>query len=324
MKKIIFLFLTLLLTGCYSYHELSNISLVKGVSIDIEDDNYVLNYVTNDNKILEGKGKSIAEAVKNIASEKNLYIGHITTCIIGESAAKKGLNKIIDFFLRSPSSKKTFELMITKDKAKDILNKHSPNNNSYLVDRTLLSFIKDIKDEGIEPTINGINKEAKIDNIALFKDDKFIKWKNDEINELALLLNQSKYETNIITKNGNISFKMNDIKIKKSFNNTFTYEIVGKTTIDEMTSNYDLTNSEYIKSLEKILIDSLKTKLDKIIYDLKKDNLDYLGIGNYIYKNNYNKWLKIKDNYLSKIDVKFEIKPNLLKEENRNKGINNE
>ena len=192
--------------------------------------------------------------------------------------------------------------MITKDKAKDILNKHSPNNNSYLVDRTLLSFIKDIKDEGIEPTINGINKEAKIDNIALFKDDKFIKWKNDEINELALLLNQSKYETNIITKNGNISFKMNDIKIKKSFNNTFTYEIVGKTTIDEMTSNYDLTNSKDIKSLEKILIDSLKTKLDKIIYDLKKDNLDYLGIGNYIYKNNYNKWLKIKDNYLSKIN----------------------
>ena len=172
--------------------------------------------------------------------------------------------------------------MITKDKAKDILNKHSPNNNSYLVDRTLLSFIKDIKDEGIEPTINGINKEAKIDNIALFKDDKFIKWKNDEINELALLLNQSKYETNIITKNGNISFKMNDIKIKKSFNNTFTYEIVGKTTIDEMTSNYDLTNSKDIKVFITTSINKNKNKKETEDKDNNNNNRTIL-----VYHKNY-------------------------------------
>lgn len=341
MKKFLILIL-ILLTGCYNYHELNDLAIVKGVSIDIKDNEYVLNYaICNDEiKSLEGKGKSLSEAIDNInlMSNKKLYIGHMLVYIISEDVARKGVSNITDFFFRKSVSKKTFQIIISKKiDAKDILNKMieqknidefvkniSSEESPYIINTTFLSFLKKENDQGIEPIINGItivDNRLKIDSIAIFKDDKLIKWSNNK--EIVMLLNQSKKAQVIVD---NIAFSISDIEITNSFEIgnkiNFKFKIIGKTKIDELNSNYDLKKESDIKILEELLINNLKSSFDKTINEIKKDNIDSIGIGNFIYQNDYNNWLKVKNNYLEKLNVEFEIIPNLLIDEISNKGVN--
>lgn len=346
MKKLIVLILMFLLTGCYDYQELSELAIIKGASIDIKENEYVLNYaLTNDNSkptFLKGKGKTISEAISDMSltSPKELYIGHMLVLIISEDVAKKGLNDVTDYFFRNPLSKKTFQLVISDISAEKVLKTISPletfqvesisknltgstSLSTFIINTTLLSFTKTIKDPGINPVINGITIEdeyAKIKPLAIFKDDKFIKWTTSDISKgLAILFNQSNsFE---IATNQAI-FKMNDVKVTKTFEIEdkiyFNFKIDANTKIEEMNSDYSL------KELEKMLINSIKSILNETINEIKTNNIDPLGIGLYIYQNDYENYLKLKDDYLKCLEVNFEINPNLMHEENSSKGVKNE
>ncbi len=361
MKKCIFLILIFLLVGCYDYRELNDIAIVKGASIDILNNEYILNYAItnsskeNDTTILKGKGKTISEAISdmNLASSKEIYIGHLSILIISEDVAKLGITNVTDYFFKNPLSKKTFQIAISKNyDAEEILRTLSPLNefstdniskkltnedsfSSFVINTTLLSFFKAIKDPGIEPVINGITIKkdsndksyTKIETLALFKDDKFIKWTNKNVSKgLSILYNQSSStKINAACKNGNINFLLNNIKIQKKFfsDNKLTLKIYAKTKIEEMTCNYNLNNKEDLNILEKILINKLKDILNQSILEIKKSNIDSIGIGLYIYQNNYHKYLLLENDYLDKIKINFEIKPNLLTQEIANGGTLN-
>ena len=347
MKKILILIFVFILTGCYNYHELNDLAIVKGISIDFINNQYVLNYAIQEyqnNKeeinILEGKGKTITEAISDINLGKKLYLGHINICIIQEYVARHGTIDAIDFFFREPKSKQTFQLLIAKNEsAKDILKNLSSNNKlddlvkntnnqNNIVNTTLLSFLKNVKDPGIDGIVSGISlikNEAKIRNIGIFKGDKLIKWQDLDKNIIVLLKQSDNYLLPIECENGNVVFTINDIKLKKEFDLNekfiFKFKINGKTSIIEMTCNFNLTKEKDIKLLENLLIENLKENLNKTVIEMKKNKIDYLGIGNYIYQNNYHDWNKIKDDYLDKINIEFEILPNLLKDQNTNKGV---
>ena len=352
MKKTLILLL-FFLTGCYNYTELNNLAIVKWASIDFEDDKYTLNYaILNPAKdetvtILEGKGSSISDAISEISlsSSKELYIDHMLVYVISEEIAKDGINKATDYFFRNPNSKKTFQIIISKNcKAKDILKKLSSINNniienlanesslsSFNINTNLLSFIKKIKDPGIEATANGItiNKDTiKIEPMAVFKDDKFVKWEDEEISQgITILYNQaniSKISTNC--GNEKVVFILTDLNVKKSFTIkdkiNFKIKITANTEISEMTCNFDLKKMNDLKELENILINSLKNLLNKTITEIKESNIDSIGLGYYIYQNDYQNYLKFKNNYLENLDIEFEIIPNLLAFENNNEGMN--
>ena len=364
MKKLIFIFLVFLLTGCYNYRELNNLAIVKGASVDIEDGQYVVTYIIsnisksqeNMTTILEGKGSTISDAIAemNLMSSKELYIGHMLIYVISEEVAKNGISNITDFFFRNPTSKKTFQIIISKNKkAKDILKVLSPLDSfptdsivknlttesslsSFFVNTTLLSFLKKVKDPGIEAIASGITiiKNSKSENLikieplAIFKNDIFLKWENEEIsNGISLLLNQSSYSK--ITTNcehGKVVFSMSNIKIKKSFKIKkeidFKIKLTGNTEISEMSCNYNTQKKEDLIFLENILINKLSDILNKTIDEIKTTKIDSIGLGNYIYQNDYQNWLKIKNDYLNNLNVEFEIIPNLLAYENSNEGTN--
>ena len=104
MKKLFLLFL-ILLTGC-NYHELNDLAIVKGASVDLIDGEYVVNYIVNSNEdkeIFEGKGKTISDAISNmnLKSPKEFYIGHMLIYIVSKDIARSGINKVIDYFFRN-------------------------------------------------------------------------------------------------------------------------------------------------------------------------------------------------------------------------------
>ncbi len=351
MKKFILLTLIFLLTGCYNYSELNNISIVECASVDIEDNQYVINFLISENKeslILEGKGRTISDAISemNLKSSKELYIGHMLVYVISEEVAKNGVNNVTDYFFRNSSSKKTFQIVISKGyKAKDILKAISNNDipniaksltnenslSSFIINTTLLSFTKAINDPGVEAISNGIavdNNTIKIESLAIFKDDKFIKWIDKSTSQgITILYNQaSSYKINTSCA----VFNLNDLKIDKSFiikeKILFKIKITANTEISEMHCNHDLKNNDDLKKLENDLIYSLTNILNESVYEVKRTKIDSIGLGHYIYLNDYKNYLKIKDNYLDNLNVEFEIFPNLLIYENSNEGTikNNE
>ena len=352
MKKLLIIFL-IILTGC-NYRELNDLAIVECASVDLINNEYVVNYVTRASKdtkeinLIEGKGKTISDAISdmNLKSPKELYIGHMLIYIISEDVAKNGVNKVIDYFFRNARHKKTFQFVIAKDNAKDILKTMSPLNNypadniaknltsenslsEFVFNTTLMSFIKNVKDPGIEPIVNGIkveNKTLKIEPLAIFKDDKLIKWEDPIISEsISILINQSSsFKLEAPCNDYKIIFSINDLKVKKTFkiNDKINFKIylTGNTEINEMSCNYNLNSPSDLKKIEDILVKTLKENLSKTIEELKKTKIDFLGLGYYIYQNDYYNYLKYKNNYIDKLNVDFIIKPNVLMNENSNEG----
>ena len=66
--------------------------------------------------VYTGKGTSLYEAFKDIGliSPKEIYIGSFSILIISEDIAKEGIDDVVDLFLRYPSSRKSFYVIISK------------------------------------------------------------------------------------------------------------------------------------------------------------------------------------------------------------------
>ena len=112
MNKIKFLILILpifLLTGCWNYNELNSLALITGISIDKENNEFVMNYMISNAKksdsssngneastvLYEGKGDTLAKAAENINQKlpKIPYLSHAEVIIISEDVAKEMKSK---------------------------------------------------------------------------------------------------------------------------------------------------------------------------------------------------------------------------------------
>jgi len=140
MKKLlIFILLLFGICGCWNYKELDDYSIITGVAIDKNDDDYEVSVlISNASKssgespdssqsqgvVFSGKGDSIFKALKDIAliSPKELYLDHFSILVISEEIASEGIYNVVDFFLRYPNARKDFSVALAKDcKAKDTL-----------------------------------------------------------------------------------------------------------------------------------------------------------------------------------------------------------
>lgn len=141
MKKLLLLLPVLFfLTGCYNYRELNDLAIVSGISINKENDEYILTTeVINPKKeqdassgnepgfiIYTSKGKSLQEAFRKVVKEspQKLYGGQIDILIIDEDTAKTELSSIMDFFARDPEIRSEFYVLIGK--TEDVLEITTP------------------------------------------------------------------------------------------------------------------------------------------------------------------------------------------------------
>lgn len=215
LKIIIILSFCFFLTGCWNYRELSDLSISTGMSIDKEGDEYRVGMLISNAKKVEGnskegesqtivldaKGKTILEALKNIelTSPKELYIRHLLVIVISEEVAEEGLEEILDYLLRDPQSRKMFYLILARDcKAKDTLKILSPLEafpsqsiatnieetfrlQATMTKVTYNSFLGDLLEPGKDPYVNSVLIEGstkdgeKEDNLKQTEPDTVIK-----------------------------------------------------------------------------------------------------------------------------------------------------
>lgn len=231
------------LTGCWNYRELSELSISTGMSIDKEGDEYRVGMlVSNAQKIqgnskegesqtivLDGKGKTILEALKNIGltSPKELYFRHLLVVVISEDVAKEGLYDVLDYLLRDSQSRKTFYMILAHDcKAKDTLKILSPLEafpsqsiainieetyrlQAIMTKITYNSFLSTLLEEGKENYVNNVTVEGsvkkgekeddlkqtepdssiKMGTAGIFKNDKLLGFSTKDENRGINLLN---------------------------------------------------------------------------------------------------------------------------------------
>lgn len=310
--------------------------------------------------VYEGKGKSITEALKDIGliSPKELYLNSFYILVISEDVAKEGIGNALDFFLKYSSSRNNFNVIITKQcSAKDalkIMTSITKFPSQSIADnlRTTselqgaiktVSFddlISTIIKKGIDPTISTItiignveegftkgNLESsepkayvKLDNLAIFKDDKLIDFATHEesigINILSNDINEMYFD--IDYNNGlviidTISFK-SSLKVN-IINDSPVVDIIlsGQARVIETEGNIDLESDRVIEEIQKKSNEKIIMFVKEAIEVSKKDKADVLGIGKEIYENHPKYYEKIKNNldYIYE-KTQFNIESNLI------------
>lgn len=226
-KLLLLCCITFLLCGCWNYNELNQIAIVTALGIDSDEENNTYKvsamisnaHGTQSNTkegqsqtvIIEGKGHTISEALNDIdlQSPKQIYLSSLNVIIFSEDVAKDGVNKIADFLMREPESRKKFYLLVTQDeKASDVLQILSPlealpsqniasniieatNYQAMIADINYSDFIRTLIEPGKQPILSSIKisgdkkdgskyssleqskpaASVKLSNLAIFKED---------------------------------------------------------------------------------------------------------------------------------------------------------
>lgn len=135
LKWVFLLSIIILTTGCWNYRELSEISIVGALGIDVVDNQFDVSVeIINAKKvatngsvggsagnestivIYHSKAKTLKEALINMVFEapNPLYIGHINLVLIGEEAARQGVKEFSDFLMADTDSRKIFPTVVVK------------------------------------------------------------------------------------------------------------------------------------------------------------------------------------------------------------------
>lgn len=131
--KIISLFLVMLLSGCYNYHELSEIAITTAIGIDKDEYGYkIISQVMNIKKketntsgsgntpeviLYETSNMSLKEGFREIIlkSPKRVYPSHLNILLISEEVARDDIKDILEVFFRDPLVRMQFNVLITKN-----------------------------------------------------------------------------------------------------------------------------------------------------------------------------------------------------------------
>jgi len=239
-KKMLILFLILLLTGCYDKKELNEIAIMSATEINKIDNEFVVNVqVVNPQSpdkttnvqapfiMYQGTGRTIHEAYRNIKKQSSrfLYPNHMEILIINEKLAKEDINQIIDFFLRIPDIRTEFNVLIGKND--NILNITSP--------------IDDISATSILNTMKTNNKYLGVTNLITF-------------NEFANM-----------SINKNLEIILPSIKITETNDKSDTTENTESTTINSL---YELDTLAIFKENK---LTGYLTKQESIVYNVVKN-----------------------------------------------------
>ncbi|SHE12915.1 Spore germination protein B3 precursor [Chlamydia abortus] len=136
---LVWVFLTILLTSCWSRRELNDLAIQVAVGIDKAGDLYTLTaQVVEPSEVAKkgaggvrspvttytATGKTLMETYRKmtLTSPRRLYGAHLRMIILSDEIAKEGLNKVMDVFSRDHEFRTDFYIVVAKNtKAENML-----------------------------------------------------------------------------------------------------------------------------------------------------------------------------------------------------------
>ncbi len=315
MKKIIIVVVSiLLLSGCYDYSEIDDISIITGILLDYHNNQYeMISEVLENEKeskinIYKTSCKSINLCLLKISEESNkeLFISHLKALILTDRTINKDTS-FYDYFLRNSKSKMNFYVYYIEDQYIDKLFNNNKNTSLFLKDiidyntRNYSSLIKlsftDMIQKNIEygiiniyPSITIDDEKVYIDKLVSFnKENKTILSNTESVIYNILLNNAISSYITIPCDNENFTLKLSKSKSKYKYDNKLTININNNAILSSYNCKYDLNEKESINILEQLSNDYIKNKSYELLKLSKNNNTDFLGITRYIYKHNKEK-----------------------------------
>lgn len=223
-----------MLSGCWNRVELNEIAIISATGVDWRDGKWVLSYqIVLPKTISSQSGQSGAAAVNVFSSEEDnfrsaiskashemsrrLYFAHNQIVIIGQDAARKGLDQLLEAYLRNHDSRETVSVFLTKGSARRIMEQLVPldqipgaaihrmienegaNNSSFSqmsINNVLMDLLGSSKATSIPVLILGGTGEGtdsvsklgrttspskvRLSELGLIVGDKLVGWVNDE------------------------------------------------------------------------------------------------------------------------------------------------
>jgi len=328
MKKLILVFLVLLLTGCYDYKELEKLELVSTGFVDYKNDKFhvvieVLDTNQNTGKasyFLEGEGTYFSEAVNDIFKESTYtpYYDHMNAIVISESVAKEKLKEMYDNLARDPGLRKDFYLLLCKDiesyknfkigqkesigdKIKNTIKYSLKNNARY----NAMAF-RDILDSHLNyknyvlGEIEFTEKNIKLTQTHLVQNDSLDILLDDDIALIQNLLNNTNSTFRLYNEN---TYEIYEYKLKK--------EIQNDKIVLNIDCNIRLINIVNDGAFSYKEINKLESDVNNLIKKMFKEKIDYSKqIDKDIFNFNYDYYLKYPKDLKSSTwkDLKYEIK----------------
>ena len=333
MKKVLLILLSIfLLSGCYDYNEIEDLVIISGILIDYDNNIFKLTteIIVNDKetKVIKTEGESIEECLSKISKilNKDIFISHLKVLLLTDNIIINNID-YYDYFLRNTKSKMNFYVYYVSDKYKDeVLNIYKEEiipiyikdmtdyNNKLFSSSSSLSFLDLIyknKEYGIEPLYPSIsikeNNDEKVlylDSLVAFKKDKKIVLNDDNgIYYNMLTNNLGKTIITIPCEDKEFTLIVNNSKTNFNYNYSFSINVKLDTRISSYKCNYDLDSPDTTSKLSKLTNDYIKKNVNNLLDISIKNNIDFIGIRNYIYKHTNKKIRSLKDiNINIKID----------------------
>ncbi|MFA7466806.1 MAG: Ger(x)C family spore germination protein [Desulfotomaculaceae bacterium] len=303
--------------------------------------------------VVWAEGKTIEEAERYLAMKvpRDIYWGHSVILVLGEEMAKKGTGMVTNFFHRSRGPRETMWFMVTRGEARDLLETHSMlvktsaqaagfltrMETSYAVQSR--EFAEMLASKGVQPVVTGVEvketgkahgpgqenppveKEVKLSGVAVFKEDKLIKWL-DEHETRGLLWLKGEVKKGAVTvpspgepeKEVSIKIRRSSTKIVPEYdgeNLWFNVMINVEGDMVEQQSREDLAKPEKIKALESAMAGEIKARAAEALEKAQREyGVDIFGFGDAFHRKYKKEWRELKnrwDEEFSRADVNIAV-----------------
>ncbi len=359
MKRLLLLVLPFLLCGCthdMNREEIDEIDLVLVLGIDYDDGEYNLSalYSTGggadseegagpgEEQVVKGRGMTAYEALEDLKlkNKKNITLAQAGSFLIGEEAAKQGIDRALDFLKRDETIKMEALVYIIKErKASDFIEEGIKNKQTIHEDleameqkqkalltrndNTFVNILNDMEQSYssvLIPYLIGEKSGLLIEGYAVFDELKLVDYLDRDTsdgvnffrnimrsfpiyldNEVSLAVSYTKTKLKANLINNNII-----LTVRIDFE-TMLKEIITKENIftqDELLRLTDAQNAYVIAILEK-----------PVEYS-KRNGMDILNLARIVENQNVSGWKGIEgdwDTMISNIEYQYQVRSQITK-----------
>ncbi|WP_212962829.1 Ger(x)C family spore germination protein [Siminovitchia fordii] len=360
------------LAGCWDRIEINDLAIVTATGIDkSEDGQVVLSLEIFIPKNMTGgeggnglgggeqqttmvtyhKGRNIAEALSKLQAEmpRKIYWGSCKIFIFGDAVAKDGIQEHVDFLLRHPQPRERAFILVSRGKAKKILDtkatlerfssetlreiankKHGMSVTLQELDTMLTS-----KDQNVVLPYLKILKEKSdgkktqytvLEGTVLFKKDRMIGTISESTTRGLLWITDKLKEYTVTFEieegNGHISI----FPVKTEVNLTpriqngewkMIVDVHTEGTIVQNGTTLDLDDRKSERKINKVYRDKVEERIRKAIEAAQEHGLDVVGYGREFHQKYPQQWKKVEGRWeevFPEVKTEFHIHANIRRQ----------
>lgn len=331
MKKIILLIsFILILSGCYDYKELNDMSIVSGIGIDFIDNEYIVSLeITKSSKdgssteietnVVTGKDSNISNAFNKAMNmtDKEVYLEHVELLIISTELAEYGISDVFDYIVRDTTINSNY-FVVVGDNPKELLSTTMENKSMSQVIVDTVSYtqgdtsIDDLdimaskfitnKEDIALPYVSLDDNNINYSDIVYFNGDKMVGKINNKMYSFLVLDTKDI----LFTRNNN-TIKIYNKKISMEVkDNIIEVNIKVDGQISKINKDVNLKDEDSYGKLEKLMNKEIEEETILFIDTILDNDSDLLGFKNIYYK----KYKKNINSFKYKVNVSTTINKN--------------